>query len=154
MAKILKIPVSTASYYRGRHNDFMLSTGSGRKKRYKEESLEALKLIVEMASKNASTEDIEEALSQASSRNIEVQQDNNNITTTVQQQPLNTINSVKFMKLLNKLVNQKTQIEALQKEVKEIKAFIYKNKFTWWQRLFKKSNKRGFKNGLKKKKTD
>ena len=141
MARILKIPVSTASYYRNRHNDFMPSTGSGRKKKYKPESLEALKLIVELASNNVSTEEIEEALSQAGSRNIEVQQDNNNSLTTVQQQPVNTINPVKFMKLLNRLVNQKTQIEALQKDVKELKKYINYNRLSWWQKLLNKDDR-------------
>ena len=138
MAKILKIPVSTASYYRNRHNDFMLSTGSGRKKRYKEESLEALKLIVEMASKNASTEEIEEALSQAGSRNIEVQQNNNNSITTVQQQP---IQQIKFIKLLDRIANQKKEIQELRKDVKDIKKYINYNQqqLSWWQRIFKKS---------------
>jgi DNA-binding transcriptional MerR regulator len=149
MARILKIPPSTASYYKDRHKDFLPFTGIGRKKRYKEESLEALKLIVELASKNTSTEDIEEALNQAGSRIIEVQQNNNNSLTTVPQQPINTINPVKFMKLLDKLVNQKTQIEALQKDVKELKKYIdkYRHRLSWWQELFKKlKTKRNLKN--------
>jgi DNA-binding transcriptional MerR regulator len=137
MAKIVKIPVSTASYYRNRHNDFMPSTGSGRKKRYKEESLEALKLIVELANKNTSTEDIEEALNQTGSRYIEVQQDNNNNLTTVQQQP---IQQIKFIKLLDRIANQKKEIQELRKDVKEIKKYIdqYRYRLSWLQRLFKK----------------
>jgi DNA-binding transcriptional MerR regulator len=138
MAKILKIPVSTASYYRDRHNDFMPSTGSGRKKKYKPESLEALKLIVELASKSVSTEEIEEALSQTRSRNIEVQQNDNNSISMVQQKAINPIDPVKFMKLLDNLVNQKTQIEILQKDVNELKKYIGQYRLSWLQRLFKK----------------
>ena len=41
MAKILKIPESTARYYRDRHSEFLPCIGSGRKKRYKKEALEA-----------------------------------------------------------------------------------------------------------------
>lgn len=135
MAKILKIPVSTASYYRDRHNDFMLSTGSGRKKRYKAESLEALKLIVELASKNISTEDIEEALNQTRSRTIEVKQDNNNSTTAVMQQP---IQQIKFIKLLDRIANQKKEIQELRKDVKEIKKYINYNQLSWWQKLIRR----------------
>jgi len=148
MARILKTPVSTASYYRDRHKDFMPSTGSGRKKRYQEEALAALKLIVELASKNTSTEDIEEALSQAGSRSIEVQQDNNNSITTVQQQP---IQQVKFIKLLDRIANQKKEIRELREDVKEIKKYINYKQVPWWQKLFRKQEN---KNGLKKRKTN
>ena len=138
MARILKIPVSTASYYRARHSDFITSTGSGRKKKYKPESLEALKLIVDLAGKGVSTEEIEEALGQTRARNIEVQQNNNNSSTTVRQQAINPIDPVKFMKLLDKIVNQKTQIEILQKDVGELKKYIINNQLSWWQNLIKK----------------
>ena len=141
MARILKIPVSTASYYRDRHNDFMSSTGSGRKKKYKPEALEALKLIVKLASNNTSTDDIEEALSQAGSRNIEVQQDNINSLTTVQQQPINTINPVKFMKLLDRIANQKKEIQKLWEDVNELKKYIKNNRLSWWQKLLRKEGK-------------
>jgi len=133
VARILKIPVSTASYYRDRHNDFMSSTGSGRKKKYKPEALEALKLIVKLASNNTSTDDIEEALSQAGSRNIEVQQKHNNGITTVQQQ---SIQQVKFIKLLNRIANQKKEIRELREDVNEIKKYIKQNQLSWWQKLF------------------
>jgi DNA-binding transcriptional MerR regulator len=49
MAKVLKIPESTTRYYRDRHSEFLPFIGSGRKRRYKKEVLEALRLIVEMA---------------------------------------------------------------------------------------------------------
>ena len=135
MARILKIPVSTASYYRDRHNDFMPSTGSGRKKKYKPESLEALKLIVKLASNNTSTDDIEEALNQAGPRNIEVQQKHNNGTTTVQQQ---SFQQVKFIKLLNRIANQKKEIRELREDVNEIKKYIKNNRLSWWQKLIRK----------------
>lgn len=91
-----------------------------------------------MASKNASTEDIEEALNQTRPRNIEVKQDNNNSTTMVRQQPINTINSIKFMKLLNKMANQKIQIESLQKDVNELKKYIKTPVLTLLKRIFRK----------------
>jgi len=34
MARIVKIPPSTATYYKDRHPDFFHSTGTGRRKRY------------------------------------------------------------------------------------------------------------------------
>jgi DNA-binding transcriptional MerR regulator len=121
LARIVKIPPSTVSYYRDRHKDFMLSIGTGRKRRYKPEALENLKLIVEMAKNNATKEDIEEALSQTGKRNIEIQQDNNNSITTEYQQSLQP---VKFMNLLDKLVDQKDRIQALENDVKELKEYI------------------------------
>jgi DNA-binding transcriptional MerR regulator len=137
MARIVKIPPSTATYYKDRHPDFFNSIGSGRRTRYTPEALEALKLIVEMANRKASKEDIEEALSQTGNRNIEVQQDSNNSLTTEYQQSLQP---VKFMNLLNKLVDQKNQIETLQKDVNMLKEYINKNRLTWWQKLLKRGD--------------
>ncbi len=121
IAKILKIPESTARYYIDRHPDFMLSVGSGRKKRYKKETLENLKLIVEMASKNVSTENIKESLNQTGSRTIKVQQDNNDIITMIQQQ---SIQQIKFIKLLDRITNQGKEIQELREKVNELKKYI------------------------------
>ena len=74
-----------------------------------------------MANKNTSTEDIEESLSKAGSRNIEVQQDNNNSLTTVQQQP---ISQVKLINLLDKIADQKKEIQTLREEFKELREYI------------------------------
>jgi len=86
-----------------------------------------------LASNNTSTDDIEEALSQAGSRNIEVQQKHNNGITTVQQQ---SIQQVKFIKLLNRIANQKKEIRELREDVNEIKKYIKQNQLSWWQKLF------------------
>ena len=135
MARALNIPPSTTSYYKDRHKDFLPFTGSGRKKRYKEEALEALKIIVEMANNNATTEVIDGALSNTRIRNIEVQQKHNNGITTVQQQ---SIQQVKFIKLLNRIANQKKEIQELREDVNELKKYIKNNKLSWWQKLLKR----------------
>ena len=41
MAEILKVPESTARYYRDRHSEYLPFIGSGRKRRYKKQALEA-----------------------------------------------------------------------------------------------------------------
>ncbi len=128
MAKILKIPESTARYYRDRYPEFILSIGSGRKKRYKKETLEVLRIICEMANNSKTAEEIKERLGQEFSRNIEVIEE-----IVVEQQ-------YKFLEVIsNSLVNiadQKKEIQELRKEVKELKDII---KLPWRKRLFKKS---------------
>ncbi len=132
MAKILKIPESTARYYRDRYPEFILSTGAGRKKRYKKETLEVLRIICEMANNSKTAEEVKERLSKEFSRNIEVIEETA-ITTAVEQQQ-------HFLEVIsNSLVNmadQKKAIQELRKEVKELRDII---KLSWWQRLFKKS---------------
>ena len=136
MAKILKIPESTARYYRDRYPEFMISIGSGRKKRYKKESLGALRIICEMASSSKTAMETEERLSKEFSRNIEVEEQTA-ITIAVEQQ------HNRFLEIIsNSLVSmadQKKEIQELREEVKEIKKYIDQYRLSWWQRLFKKS---------------
>jgi DNA-binding transcriptional MerR regulator len=131
MAKILKIPESTARYYRDRYPEFILSTGAGRKKRYKKETLKVLRIICEMANNSKTAEEIKERLGQEFSRNIEVIEETA-ITTAVEQQQhfLEVISNS-----LENMADQKKAIQELRKEVKELRDII---KLSWWQRLFKK----------------
>ena len=85
MAKTLKIPESTARYYRDRHSEFLPCIGSGRKRRYKKQALEALRLIAELANRNLSAEEIDSQLSLDLKRNIEAEEITA-ITTTAEQQ--------------------------------------------------------------------
>jgi len=131
IAKILKIPESTARYYRDRYPEFILSTGAGRKKRYKKETLKVLRIICEMANNSKTAEEIKERLGQEFSRNIEVIEETA-ITTAVEQQQhfLEVISNS-----LENMADQKKAIQELRKEVKELRDII---KLSWWQRLFKK----------------
>ncbi|MBA7500230.1 hypothetical protein ES704_02985 [subsurface metagenome] len=58
MAKLLSIPESTARYWRDRHSEHLPYIRSGRKRRYKKEALEALRLVAEMAKRNLTAEEI------------------------------------------------------------------------------------------------
>ena len=83
MAKTLKIPESTARYYRDRHSKFLPFVGSGRKRRYKKQALEALRLIAELANSSLSAEEINNQLSQELTRNIEAEEQTAVTTTAV-----------------------------------------------------------------------
>jgi len=88
MAKTLKIPENTARYYRDRHSEFLPCIGSGRKRRYKKQALEALRLIAELANRNLSAEEIDSQLSQDLKKNIEAEEITAVTTTTEQQQSI------------------------------------------------------------------
>ena len=134
MAKILKIPESTARYYRDRHSDFIFSVGSGRKKRYKKETLEALRIICEMANNSRTAVEIDKRLSKEFNRNIEVEEETAG-TTAVEQQH-------RYLEALaNSLVSiadQKKEIQEIREEVNKLKKYIKDNRLSWWQNLIAK----------------
>ena len=128
MAKTLKIPESTARYYRDRHSEFLPYTGSGRKRRYKKQALEALRLIAELANRNLTTEEIDNQLSQKNSRNIEAEEQTAMTTAAEQQQSI-----VKALSdNLGAIADQKKEIQNLREEVKELRDLV---KLPWWQKL-------------------
>lgn len=137
MAKILKIPESTVRYYRDRHTDFMISVGSGRKKRYKKETIEALRIICEEAKRSNSAEGIEERLSKEFKRNIEVEEQTA-VTTAVEQQH-------QFLEVISNslisIVDQKKEVAELRKEVNELKKYIKQYRLSWWQKLLNRGKK-------------
>ena len=57
-ARNLKIPESTDRYYRDRHIEYLPYMGTGRKRRYKKQTLEALRSIIETANNSLSAEEI------------------------------------------------------------------------------------------------
>jgi len=131
MAKTLKIPESTARYYRDRHSEFLPYTGSGRKRRYKKQALEALRLIAELANRNLTTEEIDNQLSQKNSRNIEAEEQTAMTTAAEQQQSI-----VKALSdNLGAIADQKKEIQELREEVKELSSLV---KLSWWKRIRKK----------------
>jgi DNA-binding transcriptional MerR regulator len=130
IARILKIPESTARYYRDRHRDFMDHTGRGRKKRYKKQALEAMRLICELADNNKNAVEIEEALDRKFNRNLETEEQTA-VTTATQQQ-------LKMFNVLDKIADQKDQIQELRQEVDELKKYITNNRLSWWQKLIQR----------------
>ena len=83
---IIKIPESTARYYRDRHFEFLPNIKSGRKRQYKKQALEASRLITELANRNLTAEEINDQLSKKFNRNYEVEE--TTTITTEQQQKL------------------------------------------------------------------
>ncbi|MFW6148918.1 MAG: helix-turn-helix domain-containing protein [Atribacterota bacterium] len=134
IARILKIPESTARYYRDRHPDFMDHIGRGRKKRYKKQALEAMRLICELADNNKTAVEIEEALDRKFNRNIE-SEEQIAVTTAGEQQ-------LKMFNVLDRIADQKDRIQTLEQEVKELKEYINKNRLTWWQKLMNRKQEK------------
>ena len=142
LARILNIPPSTAGYYIKRHVLYIACTGSGRKKRYQEQALEVLKVIV--ANRDKTTEEINEILSKSFDMNIEVKEDKplaTTATTTIQQQQrlldilVNISDQTDELKKLRKEVKQ---IRKIKKEVDQLKKDIKNNRLSWWQKLLNK----------------
>lgn len=134
MARIVNIPPSTASYYRDKFQMFLPSRGRGRKRRYTKEALDTLKKIVELKQEGRSTEFIQDTLRQAGPIIADI--DNGN---SIEQQ--RTVEPIKMVNLLDKIVDQKNRIENLEKDVRELREYIKNNQLTWWQRLLK--NRKG-----------
>ena len=131
IARILKIPESTARYYRDRHSNFMEHIGTGRKKRYKKQALEALRLVCELADNSKTAEEIEEALNRKFTRNIDIEEETA-VTTAGEQQ-------LKIFNVLDRIADQKQEIQDLRAEIKELRTFLNR---TWWQRLLNKKEQK------------
>jgi len=135
MAKTLKIPESTARYYRDRHSEFLPCIGSGRKRRYKKQALEALRLIAELANRNLTTEEIDNQLSQKNSRNIEAENQTAVTTAAEQQQSIVKVLSDN----LSAIADQKKEIQDLREEVKELRDLV---KLSWWEKITQRKQKK------------
>ena len=135
MVKILNITESTARYYRDIHSEFLPFTGSGRKRRYKKEALEALRLIAEMANRSLSAEEIDTQLSKELSRNIETEEQTAVTTTAEQQQSI-----VKALSdNLGAIADQKKEIQDLREEVRELRDIV---RLSWWQKLVQRKKEK------------
>lgn len=134
IAKILKIPESTARYWRDKYEEFIPTVGSGRKRRYKKEALEVLRTIAELSSVAVDTEEIKEQLGQLYSRNMEAKDLTTAITATEQQQPI----ALALADNLRSIADQKKEIQELREEVKELRDLV---KLSWWERIRKKGLK-------------
>jgi DNA-binding transcriptional MerR regulator len=131
MAKLLKIPESTARYYRDRHPEYLHYTGKGRKRRYTAEALEALRFICEQANNSRNADDIDQALQ--ARFNKEINHDDITAVTTAEEQQLKLMNTL--TDTLSSIADQKIEIQALREEIKELREYI---KTPVLKRIFKK----------------
>lgn len=138
MAKIIKIPESTARYYRDRHLEFLPGVGSGRKRRYKKEALEVLRLIADLANRNLTAEEINDHLSKQFNRSIEIDETTAITTTAEQQQAI-----VKTLSnSLTAIADQKKEIQELRERVNSLEKYINENKLSWWQKLIQRKQEK------------
>lgn len=131
LSKILNIPPSTVSYYIDRHPAYMTSRGTGRKKRYLRQTLEALKTVANLSNNNSDKDTIDSELSILFTKEYEIQTTTTAITTTEQQQKLIEALTTN----LTEITNQKKEIQSLREEVKELRDYI---KTPVLKRLFKR----------------
>lgn len=110
IARILKVPESTARYHRDKFSDYLACTGEGRSRRYLPQSLDALKIIKDMLQQNNSNEEIESVL--AARFGITIERDEPQQQTAItQQQPLDIAPILDFM------AQQAAEIAELRKEI-------------------------------------
>ena len=122
LAKLLKIPESTARYYRDRHPEYFHFTGKGRRKMYLPDTLEALRFICEQANNSRTAEQIEEALQARFNR--EINTDGVIVKTavnTAEEQQLKLMNTL--TDTLISISDQKKEIQSLRDELKEFRIF-------------------------------
>lgn len=160
VANELKIPESTARYYRDGFMDYIPFVGEGRKKRYRPETIEVLRFIAEGFKRKLTAEEIEDGLGRMFPRNMDDTQSTARSKAVVQQQSKNDANT-SDLQLQNVLeqVNMTMQVMTdQQKEITELREKLEQleekqarsesaatteisKKQKWWQRLFKKEKK-------------
>ena len=132
MAKLVKIPESTARYYRDRHPEYFHYSGKGRKRRYTPEALEALRFICDQASSSRNADEISEQLQARFNREITAG-DTTQLTTAEAQQPIKLMEALTAT--LKEIADQKKDIQDLRDEIKELREYI---KTPLIKRIFKR----------------
>ena len=147
LSEITGIPESTVRYYRDRYPDYFHHTGRGRKKRYKKEALDALRLIAEASKRSLTAEETRELLDTEIHRFIDVEKETAVTTATTQQQLNDSYLPILEMianqdERLKRLEKQEEQIQKLEEEMYELKTSvsIYKKrrKKSFLEKLFRK----------------
>lgn len=117
VAKELKIPESTARYYRDNFINYIPFVGEGRKKRYRPETVNVLRFIADGFKRKLTAMEIEDGLSQLFPRNMDDEQPTATSAAVVQQQSENDSNPAAYQ-LQNALeqMNATMQVIADQKE--------------------------------------
>ena len=134
MAKLVKIPESTARYYKDRHPEYFHYTGKGHKKRYTPDTLEALRFIRDQANNSRNAEEISTGLQARFNR--EINTTDINAVTTAEEQQLSLMNTLTTT--LSSIADQKKEIQSLRDDIKELKEYIKNNRLSWWQKLLNK----------------
>ncbi len=128
IADILKLPESTVRYYRNRHSEYIPFIGHGRKRRYKKEGLEALRIIAEMANRNLTADEINSHLEANLNRTIDASEVTAITTAAEQQQPI-----IKALAdNLNAIADQKKEIQELRDRINRLEE---KSSFNLWQKI-------------------
>ena len=117
MAEILKLNESTVRYFRDMHKEFFPYVGQGRRKRYKSEALEALRLIADSSNRSLPHKEIKKLLYIEFTNYVEVEEPNA-VTVAGQKQ------TVEIMELLTKsldrVADQTERIEQMEKKIEEL----------------------------------
>lgn len=151
IAKKLKIPESTARYYRDRFADYVPAIGTGRSRRYPQQALDAIQLISTLMKENKSSEEVEKELEKRFGVTMEVSPEPQEQLATIQQQ------SIEPTLLLTLVSQQNAEVAILRKELEDLRNEIrnrdesrdqkltevlrliqeqQKKKKPWWKRLF------------------
>lgn len=154
IAKRLKIPESTARYYRDRFTEFVPSVGSGRQRRYRPEAVEVLRTIAEGFQNELTATEIKSRLLSMFPLNIEEEKEQQQSTTAAQQQSFLTAEDrqresmarEKLAAALQALADQKEKLLLLDQKDRELESRIAKleerdapepgKKLTWWKKIF------------------
>ncbi len=124
MAKLTKIPESTARFYRDRHPEYFHYAGKGHSKRYTQEALEALRLICEHVNSSRNAEDIDAQLQAHFKKEINIDDVPGNITAApaAEEQQLQLMNTLTAT--LSNIADQKKEIQSLRDDIKELREYI------------------------------
>lgn len=140
IAKQMNIPESTVRFYRDRFEAYIPSVGEGRKKRYKPEAVEVLRIIAEGYNRKLTAEEIESQLSTAFPRNIEFEREPQQAIATVQQQVV----PHEIVDVLKQMADQKEELRRLQEKVDRLEQYWIEhyrekaNKKSFWKRIFRR----------------
>ena len=131
MAKLLKIPESTARYYKDRHPEYFHYTGKGHKKRYTPDTLEALRFIRDQANNSRNAEEISTGLQARFTK--EINTTDIIAVKTAEEQQLKLMNTL--TDTLSSIADQKKEIQSLRDDIKELREYI---KTPLLKRIFKR----------------
>lgn len=160
VAKELKIPESTARYYRDNFMDFIPYVGEGRKKRYRPETVDVLRFIADGFKRKLTASEIEDGLGEMFPQNMDdeqvtarskavVQQQSESDATPSDLQLQNVLEQVNMtmqvmtdqQKEITELRDKLEQLEEKQARSESAATTEISKKQKWWQRLFKKEKK-------------
>lgn len=113
IAKKLNLAESTVRYYRNRFSDYIPAVGTGRKKRYKPEAAEVIRVIAEGFSRKLTAVEVQEELDRVFPRFIDVDPEPQLPTAAAQQQP-------DFIQLLQIIADQKQDKERMDQEIEQL----------------------------------